>query len=208
MNDNNPVSTDHAAWQRLKGGDVTALGTLYDAHAPSLLQFGCRICHDRSLVRDAIQDVFVELWQYHARLAEVRNVRFYLFRMLRSHLSRHLARRGKSVELLDDTLAGQTAPAEDVLVANETDELTKTRLQAALRELSPRQRQAVLLRFYEDFSYDEIADLMGISYQAVVNLVYQSTRRLRRYLPGLAALTAAQWVGEGLAGAVLAVLFF
>lgn len=200
---------DHAAWNRLKAGDVTALGELYDTHASSLLQFGSRICYDRGLVRDAIQDVFVELWQYHARLADVRNGRFYLFRMLRSHLSRHLARRGQSVEFFDESGAGEAVSTEELLIAGETDELQKHRLQAALRELTPRQRQAVLLRFYENFSYDEIAELMGISYQGVVNLIYKSTQRLRQHLPGVAALVGtglalAQWVGEGL---VMGVVF-
>lgn len=201
-----PAASPTLPWHRLQRGDVAALGELYDAHAQSLLRFGGRICHDRSLVRDAIQDLFVELWTYHDRLADVENPKFYLFRALRSHLSRYLARRGQSVEWFGQDLAGADAPQEALLIADEAEAGLARRLRAALDRLTPRQRQAVMLRFYEGFSYDETAHLMGISYQATVNLVYKATQCLRQHLraesPAVADLFAP-WLLPGLLGLLL-----
>lgn len=182
----------------MRAGDPTALGQLYDAHIRSLLRYGHRICHDTDLVRDAVQDVFVELWEYRQQLADVQNEKFYLFRMLKSHLSRQLGRRGRSVELFGDEPADEALTVESFMIGQETDEQLRRQLNEALRQLTARQQQAVLMRFYDGFSYDEIADLMAISYQGVVNLIYKATLSLRKHL--LMEFQVLIWAGVAMSG--------
>ena len=56
-------------------------------------------------------------------------------------------------------------------------------LLAALDELSPRQREIIYLRFYQNLSYEEIADIMDLNYQTSRNLLYKAIRSLRGLIP-------------------------
>lgn len=178
-------SIDHYWWKRLKEGEREALAYLYQTYSASMLRFGYRICFDRDLVRDSIQDVFVELWEHRHGRGMVQNSKFYLFRMLKSHLSKKLSLQYNVTipDKLSDSLADETIYVECSIIARETDAQQKQQLAIALNQLTPRQREAVVLRFYDNFSYEEIAGMMTISYQAVVNLIYKATVSLRRTLP-------------------------
>lgn len=79
-------SRDRSLWSRLIEGDKSALGLLFDHYATELFSYGYHICGERELVKDVIQDVFVELWTYHPRLSPDVKVKFYLYRCVRNAL--------------------------------------------------------------------------------------------------------------------------
>lgn len=71
-------------------------------------------------------------------------------------------------------------------------------LQRAINHLSPRQREVVYLRFFNDLDYAEVAAVMGLSYQATRNQMYLALKALREHLPAQWRPFAV-WVLTGLA---------
>lgn len=172
---------DREIWMAFKAGDEKALELLYNHHFKALAAYGYRITCDGSLVEDAIQDVFVDLWRRREHLCAVQNVRFYLFRALRNQLSRNIRHDVfDGAEDIDDFLDYlATLSAEQQSIQLEVELSQNQAIQKALGQLSQRQREAVHLRFYQGLSLDESADLMGISKQVVKNLLSKAYAILR-----------------------------
>jgi RNA polymerase sigma factor (sigma-70 family) len=181
-------SPDDELWQRFKRGDGASLVELLRRYHDDLYRYGLKLAHgDVDTAKDAIQEVFVELWARREHLADVRFVKSYLLTALRRNLYRqHLLVLREQAEA--DTLAqegGLEFSPEDFLVAQLGEEERRHKLHAALNQLTKRQREAVYLKFYEELSYEQIADVMGIGAQPVYNLIHQALKGLRQcLLPG------------------------
>lgn len=176
-----PLPTDEALlWSRLKTGDQAALGELYDRHARVLHRYGRRIVHDDPTIWDAVHDVFVDLWKYRQTLTVEGDGRFYLFRALRNRLVRQVT---EAARWADEPLDPPDALRQDADWLEEpADAETSRKLRRALQALSPRQREIIQLRFFDDRSYDEIAGMLGINKQSVHNLVFRALESLRSRL--------------------------
>src|SRR6187402_1381298 len=75
-------------WLQLKSGDRDAFAAIYRLHSISLIAYGIRLCPDRDILKDQIQELFVELWNSRENLSPTDSVKFYLFRALRNKLIR------------------------------------------------------------------------------------------------------------------------
>jgi RNA polymerase sigma factor (sigma-70 family) len=170
-------------WQAFQTGNREAFSRIYSQHYEALLNYGRRFCLDNTAVEDAIQDVFVEMWHYRASLSNVQSVRFYLLRVLRNKLNQHF-RKQASVVTTDDALMpfDVAYSFENQLIEQEVEQDTLARLRQCLNELSPRQKEILYLRFFNVLDYQQIADLMGLSYQATRNQLYLALKALRERL--------------------------
>ncbi|MDF7816991.1 sigma-70 family RNA polymerase sigma factor [Runella sp. MFBS21] len=179
-----PTSLD--IWQRLKASDSLALGELYDAYVQVLFKFGRRICTDDELITDAIHDVFEDLWLYRSTLSVVEpsNIQFYLFKALKTKLLKLLTKQNRHTELSDaDQYDHQYVESVDFkITALEQETQLKNQLTQQIASLPKRQKEALLLRFYDNLSYEEIADLMAVSRHSVYNLVFKALTQLRENL--------------------------
>jgi len=180
-----PLPTDSALWAAFQRGDERAFRQLYHAHFRHLLNYGLRFYGSVAVVEDAIQELFLELWQYRLRLTQPQSVRFYLLKGLRNRLSAQLRReRVFDRETLDeDTCSFALEPSsEQRWIDLDADEDLRHRIQYALDQLSPRQREILYLRYFNDLSYDQICDLLGVQYQSARSQVYQALKVLRQRL--------------------------
>ena len=71
---------------------------------------------------------------------------------------------------------------EDIIVNAELSEEQSQNLQKAFEELSKRQREVLYLKYYQEVPYEEICEMMDISYQSVRNLVSNALRAMRKYM--------------------------
>ena len=171
-----PSETD--LWDRFRQGDRAAYAEIYFTHYEALLNYGRRFTPDIALIEDTIQDLFVELWQYHATLSSTTSVRFYLLRALRNQLSQRLTAPATGTEAFEVEYSFEQRWIES------QEEQEKGRvLQEAINRLTPRQREVLYLRFFNDLDYPEVAAVMGLSYQATRNQVYLALKALREHLP-------------------------
>jgi DNA-directed RNA polymerase specialized sigma24 family protein len=90
---------------RFRSGDQAAFGEIYSGFIDSLLSYGLKITRDRELVKDCIQDVFVNLHKLHPNLHHPEYIEFYLFRSLKNAIIYKFQVNKKSIELPAGELA-------------------------------------------------------------------------------------------------------
>lgn len=162
---------------RLQQGDVSALEELYQQYHPELYLYALKLTNSQDLAKDAIQDTFVAIWKYRSNLAKANSMRFYLLQALRNQCLKILKKRRRFLSL------GQQSPEmvihPEELKLKDTSQETKQKITQALYSLSNRQREIIYLKYYENLDYQEIAKLLSINYQSVVNHVHRAIVRLR-----------------------------
>ncbi len=173
---------DAPCWERLKSGNPDALGYLYDRYVDALFAAALRLTPDRHLAQDAIQEVFVGLWQYRNGIGIVHHSLAYLQKSLRNILLRQLQATVHHADPTEDEFTSADAGYEELLISKDREKETSHRLNHALSFLSQRQRQIVSLHFYEGLSYEQIAEKLRMNYQSVNNLAYRTMLRLRNHM--------------------------
>ncbi len=166
---------------RISQGDEDALSSLFLDFYDPLLHYGCRITQRHELVEECIQELFIYLFEAGHRLGAVENVRAYLYLALRRRLLDKIQRE-PSYGLWERRPADRTDiqfSAADLLIKREEEQAMSENLLRALNRLSWRQREAVYLRYYNGLSTHEIAEIMGVAKQTVLNTLYQALQKLR-----------------------------
>ncbi|SDM48747.1 RNA polymerase sigma factor, sigma-70 family [Catalinimonas alkaloidigena] len=190
-----------ALWDQFRAGDPQALSVLFLEHYEALFNYGLKLTSEEALVEDGIQEVFGELWQSRGRLsAQVSSVRFYLLTSLRHRLVRHLqvlTRKTNPYVLAQHYEQDYSPSTEEQLLQETTAQQQSRLLRGSIDALPRRQREAMFLRYFEEMSYPEIAELMHCNVQSVRNLIHQALTRLRhdpalqRLISTLAVLLSA-----------------
>lgn len=172
-------------WNLLLQGDPQSLDLLYGEHYLGLFNYGMLYTGRRELVKDCITQVILDLWNVRHRLPEVSNVRSYLITSLRRRLIREikLEARIELRESVADNLPSMTAASyEEYLTSLQEDEQLRDKIHSALNKLSDRQKELLRLRFFEDKTYDEIAEQCGITKRTAYNIIYDALSKLRSSL--------------------------
>ncbi|WP_185731519.1 RNA polymerase sigma factor [Larkinella rosea] len=174
---------DQRYWNRFRNGEEAAFSWLYQRYVRVLYSYGMKINRDSNLVEDAIHDMFTDLWRTRSQLAEAESVRFYLFRSLRRKIHRSLrpeAEYPQPFTAETDHWQPTLASVEANMISDEEIALQSARLKAWLTYLPARQYEALILRYYQEFSYAEIAAIMNISEQGARNMTQKALQTLRR----------------------------
>jgi RNA polymerase sigma factor (sigma-70 family) len=183
---------DQSLWRSFRFGDREAFGAIYHRYAQVLYNYGYKVTSDAPLIEDCIQDLFVYLWKNRAGLGETDSIKFYLFRSLRREITRRIT--GNRLVSESSTDTDDFMPSELIfsheafLIEAQTEAEKVVALQQAMQKLTRRQREAITLRFYGNFSYQEIGEIMSLNYQSVCNLVYKSLHILKENMVPLLQL--------------------
>ena len=178
----NSADQDITLWESFRKGDKEAFSSLFRQHYESLVRYGCKFTNNTSVLEDAIQELFIELWQSRSS-TPVASVRAYLLKSLKYKLLKAY-RQTRTTVPMTDTDGPFEWSHESFLIAGEEDADKKRRLLKALSALTARQKEIVYLKYYQNLSYDEVSEIMNINYQAARNLLYQAIRSLKTLLPG------------------------
>ena len=178
MADSQLRNSESLAWEAFLGGDHQAFERLFKSYYNALFQYARRYHHQEDLAHECVQQLFCQLWQSRGRLSLVENVKAYLFKALRTYLQREAVYQKRLLTL--DCYRPITFSREDFITQDETDTYRKKAIADTLNLLPQRQREVIYLKYYENLSYPEIADVLHINYQSVVNLVFRAIQRLRQ----------------------------
>ncbi len=176
-------TSDHI-WNAFKKGSREAFERIYRDNIRDLLNYGYKVTSDRRLIEDSIQDLFMELWNSRSRVSETTSVRFYLFKALRYKIVRNSRRHP---DLLDgnvraDSIDFAEGSHESHLIALEIQSMQMANLRGLIASLPARQREAINLRYFQHFSNEEIARIMGVSYPSACKFIYAALKNLKHNL--------------------------
>lgn len=169
-------------WVAFRRGEQQALSKLFLVQYDRLYRYGFRLYPREEVVKDCIQDLFLKLWHKRQSLGEVREVTPYLCQALRRGIIDVLRENSGRFRLWkpgDESRLEVTFSHEDFLISQQINDEQRRRLTAALNQLSRRQREAIHLRYFENFEPCEIAKIMNLSDQSVYNLLHRSVIVLR-----------------------------
>jgi RNA polymerase sigma-70 factor (ECF subfamily) len=168
---------------RVRAGDERAFEALFRTYYDGLCSFVIRYVHDRAPAEELVQDLFAALWARRGAW-EVRggagSVRAYLFAAARNRALNLRARRAVERDWEADeadvrSLHRAPPQPDEALDAAELH----ARLDAAIESLPERCRLVMQLRWREQLSYAEIAEVMGISPKGVENQLSRGLKALR-----------------------------
>ncbi len=150
---------------------------------PDLFNWGMRLHQDREFVKDCIQETFLSLWKMQETISSVENVRSYLLVVLKSRMLRELSKKNKfthSSSPAEDYAFGVEFSADLHLIEEEHEVYQLRKLEQGMNQLPARQKELIYLRFYQNLSFEQIADVMQLGRQSVYNLMQKSLHSLRK----------------------------
>jgi RNA polymerase sigma factor (sigma-70 family) len=184
MGQENRIKSDSVLWSDFIKGDEDAFRLIYTTYVQTLFKYGCHFAQDEALIKDCIQDVFVDLLKYRPKLSSTDNIKLYLYKSLKRKIVNSLGSK-KIFGTIDDEKMPfyYVVSVEEELVDSEIARKRIEILSKALNGLSPRQREAIYLKFVSGLSYEELSKLMQMNYQSARNLVFRGLEKLRLGFP-------------------------
>ncbi len=182
--DNETINNEETAvlWRDFLRGDIVAWSRLLETHYRTLFNYGRRLTEYRDLLHDGIQELFLTLWDNRANLnPNVSSVSFYLLRAYRNLLIKEFKNKKRfQPETKIPTETSSSPSFEQLLIDREGDRLTSSRVKHLLGTLSSREQEALFLKYYQNLSNQEIAEMMSIRRQSVANLLHSGLQHLRQ----------------------------
>lgn len=168
--------------RRFKQGDTAALKVLFQQHYELVGRAISRFITDKALTEDLAQEVFVRFWEKREQIEINSSVPAYLRRMAINEALGWLRRnqRHETEEFTPQTPTGTTADGEATFLHQELSQ----NITQAINMLPPKCRAVFQLSRYEELTYPQIADQMGISVKTVENQMGKALKILRERLRG------------------------
>lgn len=178
---NRPVlmkeADDQQVVRRCLGGDIKAFELLVERYQGVVYNIALRMVKDPEDAEDISQAAFLKAYEKLGTYKE--SFRFYswLYRIAVNEALNFLDRQ-KRFTRLDDGIEDNREAVEDIADARERNE----RIQEALMELKPEHRAVLVLKHFEELSYDEIGDILGIPMKRVKSRLFTARQVLRGIL--------------------------
>jgi RNA polymerase sigma factor (sigma-70 family) len=183
--------SDGEIWDEFRKGNEQAFAYLYKHYIVMLYHYGNRQTPDRNLVEDCIQDLFIDLWRNRRTLGDTTSIKFYLYKALKRTLVKKLISQRNhptDADIPEEYDFEMVLSPELELVAQQLSQEQKDRLLKALNALTAHQKQAIVLKFYDGLSYQDIASLLSMSIRSTYNLIYRAIGILRMHLEKIMAM--------------------
>ena len=176
--------SDLEVWRKFKEGDNGAFVFIYRTYVNDLFQIGIQISGDEALIKDCIQDFFVDLRERIFHLSDTDNIRLYLIKSFRRRTIKYIKKKSRFVgqDQIKESFFVELAADENMINAQfDQDQLLK--LNSALAKMKKKDREIIYYYFYENFSYSEIAEVLGYDHVASARRsIYKALSRLRHII--------------------------
>lgn len=178
---------DFELMARIGKGDHVAFRELVERHQNTVIGTVAKMLGNPSDAEDISQQVFLRIWRNARRYRPEARFTTYLFTITRNLVFNETRRRRRKKEVsADEREENPHHQIQDSPDRRPDAELLQAELQAAvdaaIAALPESQRMAVVLRRYEQLSYEEIAGVLGLSTSAVKSLLFRARSALRESL--------------------------
>src|SRR5713226_6169496 len=176
---------------RARAGDAEAWGELYREFAPAIFRFCRRALRTREDAEDATMEIFMKIRDKLNQYDATRPFSSWLYKVSANHcwdiLRRRKIRQDKETDDVENMPLEHPEPSqlEKLIEQRSSEEVRKV-----LEKLGARARMALVMRYYSDMSYDEIADALGVRRAFVGVVLLRARHELRQALEGSAVLAA------------------
>jgi len=174
------TSADESEWlQRARQGDATAFSRLVEAYQVPVFNLCFRMVGNADLAEEASQEVFLKAFRNLAAYDPHRPFRTWLLSIAAHHSIDSLRRRRLPTVPMDDLPPEATphdrspSPEAALLARERADEV-----EAMLQSLAPQDRAAILLRYWYDMPYEEMAGMLQTSVSGVKSRLHRARRQL------------------------------
>ena len=181
--------TDNELLIRMRDGDSGALGVLYIRYASSVSDFAYRFIRVREDVDDLTHNVFYKLWQHRDHLGDVDSFKAYLFMMTRNMIFkffRHQQVVTDYAEQEKDRMEKEISDGETLVTTADLLEM----INLMISRMPELQRKAFCMSRYDNMTYAEIAEQLGVSSKTVQRYVHLAVEELRKLAQAMIIFTA------------------
>lgn len=193
---------DKLFWRRIQQGEEEAFRQLYEQYADLLYGYGMKIAGDDALVTEAIQSLFVYIFEKRETCAVPQSISAYLCVSLRHMIVNELKKENSGLlRSLEDVDANEypfelEIDIETAIIRSELEKEQLELLQNELNALTKQQREVLYLKYYKKMDSEEIARVMGLTPRTVYNTTHMAITRLRERLSKtfLLAIAANLWI--------------
>ena len=159
------------SWDKIQQGDEEAFRQLYEQYADLLYGYGMKIAGDETLVTEAVQSLFVYIFEKRETCTAPQSIPAYLCVSLRHMIVNELKKENSgSLKSLD---------IETAIIRSELEKEQLEVLQKELNNLTKQQREVLYLKYYKKMSPEEIAQVMGLTSRTVYNTTHMAISSLR-----------------------------
>lgn len=162
--------------RRIGQGDAQAFEQLYELYKKPIANLLYRLCFDRVLVDDLLQEVFVRIWRAAGNFRGQSRVSTFIFRVA---YNVYINEARKHKEKVGEELHRETheQPHDDLV----RDEL-QAKVREALQQLPEHERVVLIMSEYNGLKYQEIAEVLDIPVGTVKSRIFSALNRLRDHL--------------------------
>jgi len=169
---------DEDLWKDLKSGSEQALVMIYDKYIDSLFAYGRHFIRNDAILEDCIQDVFVEIWIKKDRLSNTDSINFYLLKCLKLKIFKVVKKNQR--EILRNQISDYFHIADEDTDTADPD--ISIKLKHALDSLNPRQKEILILKFYNQLTTEEICKILELTKKQVYNDTAIAIGKIRKIL--------------------------
>ena len=177
----NTRNEDQALFLLIKKRDKEAFDTLYYKYHGYLYALALRYLKSKDLAEDAVQHVFIKLWETTKAMNIDINVKNYLYTMTKNHILNQIRDNKETISLNYINAQQEVCEGSDFIKLMEKTQ-TIDILHKGINSLPPQKKEVCLLKLEDDITNQKIADKMGISVHTVKSHYQETVKTQREYL--------------------------
>ena len=167
-----------SSYRRFLRGETDALEVLVTTYSDELVRFAFGYVKSEAAAEDVVSDAFATLFMKAKHFSEDDQLRAFLYKIVRNRSVDYLRRHRRELPLEDVEGALSVSDAEGRLLNKERDET----LHRCLAQLPAQYREVLELTWFEEFSNEQVASILGKSAKQVYNLRSRAKETLKRML--------------------------
>lgn len=179
---------DHALFLLIKKRDKDAFSAVYQKYHRYLYSLAVKYLKDAQLAEDAVQHVFVKLWETTKNIEIEINLKNYLYTMTKNYILNTIRDHKEEISLSYANAQIDIPGQDDIIKALENKQM-RSILYQGVESLPPQKKEVCLRKLETTDSNQQIADKMGISVHTVKSHYQESVKILRSYFQQIKMMT-------------------
>ena len=172
--------TDEEIMRKISRGDAEAFHELLVRYEKRIFALAWRLCFDKTQAEDLTQETFLKVWKNASSWQPDAKLETWLYRILHNLFIDGKRRAKGQEEELSETFCSQEDSPEQALIKKRTAQ----DVAQALNGLPDRQKEALVLCYYQDMKAKEAAEVLSVSQSALEALLFRARQTLKDKLIG------------------------